>query len=177
MDKTTAFIVSVVAAFLIGGHLGFFVARDMIAGKDIIRERVDTVYKTTTVQDVRYYPMPELIVLPPLPAVIDTPAVVADYYALKFYRDTLANTKELTAILEDSVTENNIRDRYFRYELRYPEITRVETKRSTISAGVMVDTRQSVSLQAGFKSVFFQAGYNVIDREPFFGFGIKLYER
>ena len=177
MDKTIAFIFSIAVAFLIGGACGFWVVRQMVLHPDPDTARTDTVYRTEHVEVPRYYPVPELIVMPPFPAVIDTPAVIAAFYATKFYRDTLVNNEQITAVLEDSVTENSITDRRFTFDLRYPEITKTVTRKPVVQAGIFVDTRASAGIQAGYKSVFLQAGYSLRDKEPFVGIGFKFFER
>lgn len=152
--KQTGWIVAVVLAILlVWQHCA---APGVSTETEIIYLRDTNIYvlpanepkpETSYVQVPKYLPGKDSI----LP--IDTAAVVAGYYTVKVYNDTLANDSNITAWMRDTLWQNNITYRKFAYRLNRPtaiitNTTKVE-ERMRMYAGV--------ALQAGFTREFYPA--------------------
>ena len=71
---------------------------------------------------------------------IDTAAILTDYYAKVFYRDT-SKTKYGNVIIEDTVTRNRIAARRVLTDFKIPEITKTITEKPK---------RFGIGVQAGY---------------------------
>ena len=92
-----------------------------------------------------------------VPVKIDTAAILTDYYAKVFYRDT-SKTKYGSVIIEDSVTQNRIAARRVLTDFKIPEITKTITEKPK---------RFSLGIQAG-------AGFtNNLKPSPYVGVGLN----
>lgn len=69
---------------------------------------------------VAYLDTGQTIYLPGEQAPADTMAILQDYFATRYYLDTLKNDTSILAVLEDSVRANRIVSRRFTYQNRRP---------------------------------------------------------
>jgi hypothetical protein len=112
-----------------------------------------------------------------VPEVVDTAAVVRDYYASRVYEDTRIINNNFSLSIRDTVSENSIFGRSITYDLRLPEITRTVTYKPKYTLSVLADTRLSPALLFGYRQMYIQTGYDFRRKEPFVGVGLKLWER
>ena len=185
MDSTYKFAIRIAAGFIllvciiVALATYIFLSRNKTGQIDTKTVHIDTffVHKTDTI--VFYKPTPVYISAPELPPVVDTAAVISDYYSKKIYSELLIDTENLKLSLSDTVSQNAIHGRSISYELMFPEITRTVTitKKPVFSLSLLLDCRSSASIVAGYKHFFIQGGYDLQLKEPFAGIGIKLYEQ
>lgn len=100
----------------------------------------------------------------PVPAEVDTAAILAAYYTQRIYVDTVVCTKYVQVSLRDTVYQNRLLGRTAVAQLRIPE------QRHSFSAGIMAG-HQSLRLMAGYRyrQTEFLAGYDLSDKCPFVG--------
>jgi hypothetical protein len=102
----------------------------------------NTVYKTDSF--VEFDPVP-------VPTPTDTAAIIADYFATRYYADT-QHVKYGTVVILDSVSANRIIGRSLKTDFTLPEITRIITRnRSQFYMGFQAGTdRQNLMLGPEF---------------------------
>jgi len=137
---------------------------DTIKGKDIITPG-ETVYI-------------------PVPAIVDTNAILKDYFAKNIYKDTLQDSN-IIAIRHFTISENKLQQNYFTYKLLKPNIettiTRTVTakKKSSFFLGFNAGTGNKFAF--GPEALFvtknqkaFGIGYDAINKNINGKFLIKL---
>jgi hypothetical protein len=112
-----------------------------------------------------------------VPAVVDTAAILRDYFAQRIYEDSTLIDEHLTLTIRDTISENTISGRSIAYDLRIPEITRTITLKPKYTLSLLADTRLTPSLLFGYKQLYIQTGYDFGRKQPFVGVGLKLWER
>lgn len=142
--------------FLSGYHTG---QKSIRSGADTIRLN-DTVYLNSPAV-IKEIPVP-------VPADVDTPAILRKYYTKMVYNDTIIQTKYIHVHLIDTVYMNGLLGRTASYTFSFPEYNH------SISAGVMGGYR-SLRLMAAFrhKRFEFMGDYNLINKS--FNLGAKYY--
>lgn len=156
-----------------------FLSRNKAGGQDTETIVIDTVFIHKTDTIIFSKPEPVYVFAPVIPPAVDTASIINDYYSKKIYSEILINTENLKLSLSDTILQNTILGRNLSYELTFPEITKTVTitKKPVFSTSLLLDSRSSASLVFGYKHFFLQGGYNLQHKEPFVGFGVKLYER
>lgn len=106
--------------------------RECSGGKTVTTPRIerDTVveYVTVTKETKVYVPKIKYIIktrIDTFTTPIDTAAILADYYAEKYYDDE-QELDSLYLVISDTVTQNSIVGRQIRYTLKYPTTTITE---------------------------------------------------
>ncbi len=79
-----------------------------------------------------YIPKPGKTVYVNIPVDVDTAAILKDYFAKKHYPDSL-NNADLTVWLSDSITQNSIASRAWKWRINRPEKTITNTVEKTIT--------------------------------------------
>jgi hypothetical protein len=106
---------------------------------------------TALIERITPAPEPETIVVPKyLPAIVDTQAILADYFATRFYIDTIMNDTTALIVVSDSITQNRIAFRSFSYRNRSP-------------TALVISTSTTVTPAANFK---ISAGFSLLASYP-----------
>ncbi len=165
-------IIFVLAAYI-------FFTRNEAGQPDKQTTDIDTVYIHKTDTLLFFKPEPVLVLSPAIPPVVDTAAIINDYYSKKIYSELLINSENLKLSISDTLFQNSILGRNLSYELTIPEITKTVTitKKPVFSVSLLLDSRSSASAIVGYKYFFLQGGYDLEQKQPFVGLGVKLYER
>ena len=73
----------------------------------------------------------------------------------------------------DTVNKNSLLARKIYYNYSYPQITKSVKDRVFLNA----DSRGITSVSWMHKNISVSAGYDVVNKKPILGFGVKLFER
>jgi len=87
----------------------------------ILSSKVDTVWRDTTIIKEKRVPVPTYVEVPvEIPAKIDTAAILVDYYAKRFYNDTIVNIdgEGSRAIIQDTISRNRILSRVTQFDIK-----------------------------------------------------------
>ncbi len=174
-ETKTAILVGIIIALV--AYI-FFTLNEVDKGETKTTD-IDTIYIQKN--DSFYFPAPYPVYVskPDIPEKVDTTAIINDYYSRKIYSELLINTENLKLSLSDTVFQNSLLGRNLNYELTFPEITKTVTitKKPVFSVSLLLDSRPSASALVGYKYFFIQGGYNLQEKQPFVGLGVKLFER
>lgn len=93
----------------------------------------DTIYyhDTVFVPNYKPYPVPGATVYVPVPADVDTNAILARYYYSYFYLDTAINDTSAFLLIQDQISMNQIQSRQVQFVNRRPSI--INTTTTTIT--------------------------------------------
>lgn len=136
----------------------------------------DTVWKR--IDSIVWVKSPLLVWREPVekPQVIDTAAVIADYYSRKVYAESIQVDSFLYVNIVDTLEKNALISRKISYSLNIPTVIERQ-KKPNLTVSVIGDSRYYAGAQIGWKRVLFNAGYDFKDRFPVIGVGLKIYER
>jgi hypothetical protein len=104
------------------------------------KQTVEYITDTIRIKRTEYIPKPSTVYVPvAVHTVVDTAAIIADYFATRFYVDTLLSTNDFNVVLRDSVSENRIISRNFDIEyLKTQIIENQRTKNWQFGVGVYI---------------------------------------
>ena len=91
--------------------------------------KYDTIYITDTIDHVFVLDSTKteieyVYIEKPVPQYVDTAAILKDYFATRYYQDTLINNDTIAfLVINDSISENRVQNRHYYYENRVPKIT------------------------------------------------------
>jgi hypothetical protein len=132
-------------------------------------------YDTTIHQIKINVPQPVVTVQQPVPADVDTDAILAQYFQVHYYNDTIADSN-LTAYIGDSIGYNRLLHRSFNYRITRPievHIQQTNPRQWGLSLGVQswFDTTASFGLLVGIRNRDWEVigGRNLTDRKYFIG--------
>lgn len=139
----TGFIVMLIAFLLQRGCIGPETKYSFLTEK-ITEQKWDSVPKNIPVR----YQVPGDSVVVEIPAMVDTAAILARYFNIYYYAQTITDTN-LIATITDSVSQNRISKRTFQYQWLKP------TSQTTITNTTITDsTKKRIELYSGgFASV------------------------
>lgn len=141
-----------------------------ISGYQVGRNSEHVDADTICLSDTVRLPVPAIVkeVLVPVPADVDTAAILQKYFTKKIYNDTIIQTKYITVNLTDTVYMNGLLDRTASYTFSFPEYNH------SFSAGVMGGYHNLRIMAAyRYKRFEFIGDYNLIDRS--YNVGAKYY--
>ena len=143
-------------------------------GVKVGEKRASVITDTVTVRDSFpvYVPYPQLIIADTVFAEIDTAAVIADYYSRKIYADTLSRSG-VTVVIHDTVYNNSLANRYVEFDVSVP----VGVNKKMNAINISFDGNPySLNLIAGYtrNRIEYRLGYDLYNRTPTVGIGIKL---
>jgi len=112
-----------------------------IGGKkyELLSKKIDTLWiKQDTVKIPNYIPTPVSIspIPQPIPVNIDTLAILKDYYAKYFYKDTVKVSKYGNGVINDTISKNKIISRSIMWDLNIPIVKETITIKSLPKAKV-----------------------------------------
>lgn len=118
-----------------------------------------------TIHDTVYLPGPVVTkeIPVPVPAKVDTAAILAQYFTKRVYDDTL-QTKFVTMHLTDTVYQNTLLGRTASYTFTLPQ------RNHSLTAGVIAGAN-TFALMGGYryKRWLFSGGYDFANKESVFG--------
>lgn len=127
---------------------------------------------TVTVTDSFFLPGPEIVreVPVPVPADVDTAAILAAHYTKRIYSDSLVSTPSLKVTVVDTVYRNQLIGRKVAYQMFRPVYD------NAFSIGVEV-APQAVCLLGGYqyKNWHWSAGYDFYNDAPVLGVKYDLW--
>lgn len=126
-------------------------------GRNSVRVNADTIRLSDTVRLTVPAIVKEIRV--PVPADVDTAAILQKYFTKRVYNDTIIQTKFIQVNLTDTVYMNGLLGRTASYTFNFPEYNH------SFSAGVMGGYR-ILRVMAAYrhKRLEFMCDYNLIDR-------------
>ena len=139
-------------------------------------------YYDTTLYEIKVNPpKPVVTVIREVPALVDTLAIIQDYYAVRYYRDTISDSS-LTVIISDSISRNSIVHRDFVYRITRPVEVHIQKpvrqRVVEISAGAytLIDTVASFGIMGGvrIKNTELHLGKNLTDKKILIGVSKKF---
>lgn len=145
-----------------------------IGGKDyvVVNRKIDTfiqVKKEIVYRDGKKIPY-AVEVIREVPANVDTPAILKDYYSRFFYRDTFKLKDSLGYfVINDTVTKNKIASRKIESSLKIPtikEIVYLKELTNDFYVGPSLQIGNSISLGAD--------AHLKTKKEMLFGFGVGV---
>jgi hypothetical protein len=143
------------------------------------------VYDTTLKEIPVPYPLPKDTEYVEIPANVDTSEILKDYFARLYYNQTISDSN-LVAIIEDSVTQNRIIHRTFKYQWLQPQTVIINEvkpqgkERSKVYVGVelggnMQQFNLSPTLRlATVKGNMYGVRYGAIDKTYNFEYSKKI---
>ncbi len=141
------------------------------------REKVRHELRTDTLRlhDTVWQDLPQLTreVYVPVPAEVDSAAVVRDYYAERVYCDTVQVKDVTTVIVHDTVHQNTLTGRSFDFDIRIPKVLPLY---NAVSLGLTTGLG-TTAIQAGYRyrNWQFEAGYDVRSHRPLFAVKYELF--
>jgi hypothetical protein len=181
IDKKTLIIAGIVILIVIlmrigcggGGGFGFgiFPPPENIVIRDTIETvKWDTIDNSKT--DTAYIPKiieKRIIDIREIPQNIDTGAILQEFYSTNIYIDTLIHTDSIKFVIYDTVSQNSIISRSFRYNILYPTITETITEKTVLNRREVYlggelgfGLGQQITLDRGGLSLLFRTKRNVI---------------
>lgn len=165
------------------------------SGKIVVNDTIEVVRDTTiyeTVHDTSFVPKPYKVVqwkdsirIDSFETVdiiyADTSLVYADYFATRFYRDTVYNDSLATVVLEDTVHQNRSVGKSAHINFRLREVNNtvtIDKKRVTLYYGALIGGNKSNLFTTGGVTLglmdkrgrYYGASANVlINGKPFYG--------
>lgn len=107
-----------------------------------------------------------------VPALVDTQAILKDYFAKNIYQDTLIRTEVLSVVIRDTVEKNGLSGREVYYTLRQPVL---HEKHNGLSLSSMFAFKSiPVTLNYEREAWRFSAGYDVVNNVPVIGVGYRF---
>lgn len=123
-----------------------------------------------TIHDTVYLPSPVVTkeIPVPVPAKVDTAAILAQYFTKRVFDDTL-RTQFVTMHLTDTVYQNTLLGRTASYSFTLPQ------RHHSLTAGVMAGAN-TFALMGGYrhKRWTFSGGYDFVNRTPMVGVSYTL---
>lgn len=100
----------------------------------------------------------------PVPAKVDTAAILSSYYTLRMYNDNVINTPYLKVSIVDTVFQNRLLGRTASYQFSFPQ------RNHAVTLGLMSGYRH-ISLMGGYryKRWEIQGGYDFYNKAPMVG--------
>lgn len=132
------------------------------------------------VHDTLYIAEPTLseTILVPVPAYVDTAAILSDYFSTRIYDDTVRLTDFIDVRLTDSVSSNKLLSHKIEL-LSYPEFVCTKPPDAIsarcIALGAQVGKNHwQINAQLHIKRHIITAGYDIMNNSPVVGYGYKL---
>ncbi len=136
---------------------------------------------TVRIVDTVFSPAPPALVIrvpTPIPSVVDTQAVIDDYFSKKVYADTLVSDENLSIAVVDTVVNNSIVGRKVEYSLSVPipePVTVYKPPDNEVYLSSVVGFYStSVMVNYSRKSISYGIGYDFYNNSPVIGVAIKL---
>lgn len=123
----------------------------------------DTITVTEAVTE--YHPIPSDTIYIPVPAIVDTAAVLADYFSQKVYTDTIPLDIYGTVTIIDTLYQNGIDTRQVEYRLDIPTYTKNKKVRF-LAGGFVWQGGAGVLGSIKYKSLMLSAGYDFVRKTP-----------
>ena len=108
----------------------------------------------------------------PVPADVDTAAILNDYYRQRIYNDTLINDQFVTLMLRDTVYNNKLLGRTVHYNLSIPQMKM--PKHELMITGDVGYCTQVVMAAYKYKRIQLRAGYDFYNKAPMIGVGLTI---
>ena len=125
------------------------------------------VHDTITVTDTitKYRPAPTKTIYVQVPAIVDTAAILADYFSQKVYVDTIPLDVYGTVTVIDTLYQNGIDNRQVEYSLNIPTYT-TNKKVHFLAGGFVWKDGAGVLGSVKYKKLMLSAGYDFVKKIP-----------
>lgn len=122
---------------------------------------------TITVKDTvtAYRPMPSDTIYIPVPAIVDTAAILADYFSQKVYVDTIPLDIYGSVTVIDTLYQNGIDNRQVEYSINIPTYT-TNKKVHFLAGGFVWKDGAGVLGSIKYKKLMLSAGYDFVKKSP-----------
>lgn len=143
------------------------------SNKERIRHELRT--DTLHLHDTVWIDQPQLTreVYIPVPAEVDSAAVVRDYYTQRIYTDTMQVTEVATVIVRDTVAQNTLTGRTFDFDIRIPKIL---PRDNAFGIGLLTGYgTTTVNAAYRYRNWQFTAGYDLRRKQPVFEIRYELF--
>ena len=166
---------------LLGGRRVEHTSPNQVASPPRVEVRLDTLWLHDTIY--RSLPPKVVEVVRPVPSAVDTSSVLSAYYAVRTYTDTLRLFDVATVYVDDTVTENSLRGRLFRYDLAQmqPRIAYIPSAEPTGAVGGSGEKKAfprlalSVGVQLGREQASVMGGFRWKRTELGVGYDLRLH--
>lgn len=123
----------------------------------------DTIIVKDTV--TAYHPVPSDTIYIPVPAIVDTAAVLSDYFSQKVYIDTIPLDIYGSVTVIDTLYQNGIDNRQVEYSINIPAYT-TNKKVHFLAGGFIWKDGAGVMGSIKFKKLMMSAGYDFVNKSP-----------